>query len=383
MKLRLSEKQVVHCTTEEEAIKCCQLAKSMGLAWGDGESYDETWWFWDKKETCYNFSDSCCLDKTTAKATNFQILTAQDFITMHSEPFTGSFESDGTEKTFNNIISVLKYLAPDNQYSYTFSKDKKGFCYYIKDGNIRCTPAIFLIDECNIDHYLHLIDHIPDATKMVKEDGEITKDWKALYELLTIEATAFAKERNKLKEEVAELKIKADKWDAIPQLFCMRGDKDRAEEIKKVFKAKGYSDTNGWRFKCNDHIYVGSTVKCNDHIYIGNTEDSIYYTQIDSDFAKILLATQTITELPPLEPKEDVEEFYLKPTQWFLYKNEYDDEGYWYLGQLCDTQYGRIAAGEHGRIIPYISDTECLLDTTDEPSKKYCFKGVKPFFNQD
>ena len=53
----LTEKQVVHCATKEEAKRICKIAHDNGLKWKNGDSYLDEINFEDyKEETCYSFN---------------------------------------------------------------------------------------------------------------------------------------------------------------------------------------------------------------------------------------------------------------------------------------------------------------------------------------
>lgn len=57
MELKDLENVAIHCETEDEANRCCELADRLGWTWWQGDSYVDTdnCWSWYKNETCYNF----------------------------------------------------------------------------------------------------------------------------------------------------------------------------------------------------------------------------------------------------------------------------------------------------------------------------------------
>ncbi len=223
---------------------------------------------------------------------------------------------------------------------------------------------------------IHFPDHIPDAAKMVEEEREeLTRLREENAELK--DDLAEERQRNdrmfsnqeKMQIKIKEIEVKADKWNSIPQYFCMRGDKERAEEVKAMFKDRCGWVTE-WNFSNPNKIFYSpekAIIRCID---------------IDELEGIMLLATQTITELPPIEEKEEIEEFYLKPTDYILIKSssDFDSTKYpkWQL-----KMYSGIMPEEGYEFIPFNAETEKLIGTTNGPTKKYKFMSVKPFFNQD
>lgn len=435
MKLRLNKNQVVNCTTQEEADKCCQLAKSMWLAWSTGKSYDDTGWDnWDS-DKYFRFSDGYCVNLSLCQYNNHQILTAQDFLTMHSEPFMGYFESDGTIEIGKNIINILEKLGGKNK---NWLNGSAQMCYFIaEDSRIECKYLYNLpqgYHKCNLFHYLHLIDHSGDITETIEESAELADLRKqlaeskerervvnALNERKCLEIEDLCNELSKLKSELdeerqrnermfnnqqkmsienkelialrtenAELgqtkalyiaeceshkstieklnvtKVKADKWDAVPKFFCVKGVKGRGEEIRGIFKNKTGKQVDGYSYEDEGVVYCISE------------DDDVFCIRVQSDEYDLLLATQTITELPPIEKKEEVVEFWLKPMDAYMWRfKENNTNNEWRVFQFDGIKDENII------ILPFTPETEKLIGTTDEPDKKYCFMGVEPYFKQE
>ena len=78
------------------------------------------------------------------------------------------------------------------------------------------------------------------------------------------------------------------KTNDIPQYFCMRGNSKRYNEIKEIFEKN--CNVRKFSFKYDDMIYV---------IVNGNID----VVSKNNTFYDLLIATQTITDLPPV--KED------------------------------------------------------------------------------
>ena len=175
-------------------------------------------------------------------------------------------------------------------------------------------------------------------------------------------------ERRKL--VTPEIKDQLDAEDMIkeiPQFFCMRGDKDRAEEVKAMFLDKCSKNDNNIQ-----SIQVKSFNWFNDpNIIIFLPSTGIDGFGCMCAIGKLLLATQTLHTLPPLEVKKEVEEFWLKYGDGMLYRDEVAQ--FWRFG-IYDTQR------KGGIYLPFIAETEPLIWTKDKPTKEYKFMGVKPYF---
>ena len=67
MELKDLENIAIHCETEEEANKCCELANRLGWTWWRGDSYVDTSNKWNhfKNETCY------CFKRGTYQSTSY------------------------------------------------------------------------------------------------------------------------------------------------------------------------------------------------------------------------------------------------------------------------------------------------------------------------
>ena len=77
----LTEKQAVHCTTEEEAKRICKIAHEQGLKWRDGFSYlQENYWETHKEQTCYDFNMGAFADIIYHKERNYEIISSTQII---------------------------------------------------------------------------------------------------------------------------------------------------------------------------------------------------------------------------------------------------------------------------------------------------------------
>ena len=82
MELKDLENIAIHCETEEEANKCCELADKLGWKWWQGDSYIETDNCWNhfKKDTCYIFERGTYQDFPHLKRLEFDIKSASWFL---------------------------------------------------------------------------------------------------------------------------------------------------------------------------------------------------------------------------------------------------------------------------------------------------------------
>lgn len=71
----------IHCETEEESIKCCELSDSLGWRFMAGNRFIESD-VWDdyKKDTCYNFYSGNYCDIDYYKSEGYTIKSAQWFL---------------------------------------------------------------------------------------------------------------------------------------------------------------------------------------------------------------------------------------------------------------------------------------------------------------
>ena len=71
----------IHCETEEEAIKCCELADSLGWRFMSGNRFTESDVLdLSKKDICYNFYSGQYCDIDYYKSEGYTIKSAQWFI---------------------------------------------------------------------------------------------------------------------------------------------------------------------------------------------------------------------------------------------------------------------------------------------------------------
>ena len=82
----ITEKQVVHCATEEEAKRICKLAHDNGLKWDNGYSYLEVnYWEEYKEQTCYDFNIDAFADIKFHKQRGYEIIPSTQ-ITEEPQP---------------------------------------------------------------------------------------------------------------------------------------------------------------------------------------------------------------------------------------------------------------------------------------------------------
>jgi hypothetical protein len=80
----LTENEVIHCPTEQEAIALCKMMHEKGMKWRDGESYEKnTKWEYQKQETCYRPADGTRRDKGYFESISTTIHPASLFLPPH------------------------------------------------------------------------------------------------------------------------------------------------------------------------------------------------------------------------------------------------------------------------------------------------------------
>ena len=113
-------------------------------------------------------------------------------------------------------------------------------------------------------------------------------------------------------------------WDQIKQddsknfqIFCMRGDPDRSEDVKNEFIKRGF-DVQDFEFGDFTNIYY--------------TRDNKVTIAFGNNFCEFISFTQNIYELPPLEEKEIKYDF--KPKEWILRSDSNDSIEIWVLDRF-------------------------------------------------
>lgn len=165
------------------------------------------------------------------------------------------------------------------------------------------------------------------------------------YDVLEGMADDFAKERNELRE----------KLNAIPKFdLVMKGDKDRSAEINALFGASCHT------FKYPTNLYAKHN---------GITQA----IPLSSIIGKLILATQTITELPP---KEEVVEFSLEKWDRCLVRNGADQCWYLYcfVSFECtesNPKFITTSRVEWSECIPFNDENKELIGKIGEPTKTY------------
>lgn len=83
--LKISRKTAILCKTEEQAKELYNIFNSLDLVKKDGTKYNPmiTNWHYHKEETCYYPFSGWRTDISMAKYSNYDIITAEDFITIH------------------------------------------------------------------------------------------------------------------------------------------------------------------------------------------------------------------------------------------------------------------------------------------------------------
>ena len=81
-----NKNEVIHCPTEELAVKVLQIAHERGYKWSDKVSYlDNSEWECYKENTCYYLCDgdySCIL---YAVNKGYKVIKAEDFLKQHNK----------------------------------------------------------------------------------------------------------------------------------------------------------------------------------------------------------------------------------------------------------------------------------------------------------
>jgi hypothetical protein len=76
---------VIHCKTEQEAIKCCELADKMGYRWANDRRFiTDNRWEMFKERTCYNFYEGAYWSEQS-------YITYSDYTIKPSEWFLENF----------------------------------------------------------------------------------------------------------------------------------------------------------------------------------------------------------------------------------------------------------------------------------------------------
>ncbi len=166
-------------------------------------------------------------------------------------------------------------------------------------------------------------------------------------------------------QEFIDMHTKEDEYSEVPRVFCMRGNSERCEEIEEMFIERGY-ETDELLFQRSDVLYFGSP---------GNTQVECICD--NTDFAKWFISTQTITELPEIEPEKETVEFWLKLGGYTVYREIEADE--WELHFVSTTNVCRGGEG-YDIYLPFTQETEKLIGTTNAPDIDYKLLGVKSFF---
>jgi len=107
----IKENEVVHCPSEELAVKFCQMLKKKGRTWSSGGSYDDTNWFNFKERTCYSTTE--CLYGSTDyyKSNNYTITPVTDFLDTKPDTFYVTSDSPLLMKAWWEEMKKMGYYA--------------------------------------------------------------------------------------------------------------------------------------------------------------------------------------------------------------------------------------------------------------------------------
>lgn len=134
----LKQNQVVHCATEEEAIRICKIAHENGLKWIAGTSYiGENNWEEYKEETCYNFNNGAFEFIDYYKEEGYDIIPSTQIEDEPKQEQTQELKKvwawdDDVEKAFETyLITEMKsfeyrYIVVD-KYTLHYYESKKTF----------------------------------------------------------------------------------------------------------------------------------------------------------------------------------------------------------------------------------------------------------------
>lgn len=73
-------KYAMHCKTEEEARSFCDYLKSIGQSWRYGQSYENTNWNTNRRDTAYNFNYGLYASVQYYQLNGYTILEWEDFM---------------------------------------------------------------------------------------------------------------------------------------------------------------------------------------------------------------------------------------------------------------------------------------------------------------
>lgn len=105
----IKENEVIHCPTEELAVKFCQMLKNAGKKWCDGTSYDDP--YWDGKSTCYDPTKGDMSSVSYCKGLNYTIIPATDFIITKPDTFYVTSDSTILMKAWWEEMKKMGYYA--------------------------------------------------------------------------------------------------------------------------------------------------------------------------------------------------------------------------------------------------------------------------------
>jgi len=107
----IKENEVVHCPTEQLAVKFCQMLKKAGKTWGSGRSYDDAQWSIYMADTCYEPKTGHYSPLDFYKEEGYTITPVTDFIDTKPDTFYVTSDSPLLMKAWWEEMKNMGYMA--------------------------------------------------------------------------------------------------------------------------------------------------------------------------------------------------------------------------------------------------------------------------------
>jgi len=173
---------VVHCPTEELAVKVLYMAHGLGMEWSSGASYkSENYWNDEKERTCYMISEGTYCCKKFYERNSVPIITAETFLSWFEEESKMKI----TENEGDYTIDIVKRVnvIPEPKPLKTYIERAEANANLIRERLGKASEDLELEDVCSFE----------DGAFTIKKNSLSISEARRLGEWL-VKATKVSKE---------------------------------------------------------------------------------------------------------------------------------------------------------------------------------------------